>query len=61
MSNDDKIEKMIAEYRFTVVALSTVLIATMVVFAAVVLVYVPDVMVMAMDDYFSNTEFLITE
>lgn len=61
MSHEEKIEKMIAEYRFTVVALSFVILGIFCAFTYVMAVYVPDVMVMALDDYFSNNEFYLYE
>lgn len=61
MSHEEKIEKMIKEYRFTVVALSLVIVGIFVLFSYTLLVHVPDVMVMAIEDYFSTNEFYLYE
>lgn len=59
---EDDIKSMIRSYRFTVVALTLVILLTTIVFAAilsyVVLVQVPDVVTAAMADYFADYEVI---
>jgi len=58
MSNDEKIEQMIRSYRFTVVVLSIAIVLMFTLIAYILLVQVPDVMYMTLEDFHANTALI---
>jgi hypothetical protein len=54
MSNDEKIDKMIRSYRFTVVVLSVAIVSMFALSAYILLVQVPDHMYAVLEDFHAD-------
>lgn len=61
MTTEEKILAMIQAYRFTVVALSSVIVITFVVFGYLLMVHVPQALYVTLDDYFAEKDFVRTD
>lgn len=61
MSNDEKIEKMIRSYRFTVLVLSAAIVVMFAVSGYILLIQVPETMYAVLEDYYANNEYILTE
>lgn len=61
MNNNEDINAMIKSYQFTVLILGAVIIGMFLLMSLILLVYVPDVLVVALDEYYADAEVLITK